>query len=152
MTDTTPWRNPVRARLEAGDPVLAVTLTTNSLEVASAAALGFHFLWVEMEHSPITLETLREIVLVTRGLPVMVFARVPVIELWTAKRVLDQGVTGVIFPFTSSGEHARKAAQACRYPPAGAQGIGCGTRNHVLAGHLGLLRFGGQEYRDDHGH
>ncbi len=127
MTDPTPWRNPVRVRLEAGGPVLALTLTTNSLEVAAAAAtLGFDFLWVEMEHSPITLETLREIVLVTRGLPATVFARVPVIELWTAKRVLDQGVTGVIFPFTSSGEHALKAAQACRYPPVGLRGSGAG--------------------------
>jgi len=82
------WRNPVRARLEAGDPVLALTVTTSNLEVAAlAATLGFDFLWVEMEHSPITLETLRNIVLTTRGLPACVFARVPVVELWTAKRV-----------------------------------------------------------------
>jgi len=127
MTKENSWRNPVQARLEAGGPVLALTVTTNSLEIAATAAtLGFDFLWVEMEHSPITLETLREIVLATRGLPAMVFARVPVIELWTAKRVLDQGVTGVIFPFTSSGEHARKAAQACRYPPVGLRGSGAG--------------------------
>jgi len=70
-------------------------------------------LWVEMEHSPITLETLRNIVLTTRGLPACVFARVPVVELWTAKRVLDQGVSGVIFPFTSTPELAARAAQAC---------------------------------------
>ena len=54
-----------------------------------------------MEHSPVSLETLRGIVLAARGLPGLVFARVPVVELWTAKRVLDQGVTGVIFPFVS---------------------------------------------------
>ena len=85
------WRNPVRARLEAGDPVLALTVTTSNLEVAAlGASLGFDFLWVEMEHSPITLETLRAMVLATRSLPAAVFARVPVVELWTAKRVLDQ--------------------------------------------------------------
>jgi 2-keto-3-deoxy-L-rhamnonate aldolase RhmA len=127
MSEFTPWRNPVRLRLEAGGPVLALTITTKSLEVAAAAAsLGFDFLWVEMEHSPITLETLREIVLVTRTLPAAVFARVPVVELWTAKRVLDQGVSGVIFPFTSTPDLARKAAQACRYPPAGRRGSGAG--------------------------
>ena len=43
------WVNPVRARLEAGEPVLALTLTTNNIELAAVAAtLGFHFLWVEM--------------------------------------------------------------------------------------------------------
>jgi 2-keto-3-deoxy-L-rhamnonate aldolase RhmA len=121
------WRNPVRVKLEAGEPVLAVTITTNSLETAAlAATVGFDFLWVEMEHSPVTLETLRGIVLATRGLPATVFARVPVIELWTAKRVLDQGVTGVIFPFCSTPELAERAAQACRYPPAGKRGSGAG--------------------------
>jgi 2-keto-3-deoxy-L-rhamnonate aldolase RhmA len=121
------WRNPVRARLEAGDPVLALTVTTSNLEVAAlGASLGFDFLWVEMEHSPITLETLRNMVLATRGLPACVFARVPVVELWTAKRVLDQGVSGVIFPFTSTPELAQRAAQACKYPPRGLRGCGPG--------------------------
>jgi len=84
---------------------------------AHAATLGFHFLWIEMEHSPITLETLRLMVLATRGLPAAVFARVPLVELWTAKRVLDQGVCGVIFPFAGTAEKAARAAAACRYPP-----------------------------------
>jgi 2-keto-3-deoxy-L-rhamnonate aldolase RhmA len=121
------WKNPVRARLEAGEPVFALTLTTPSAEIAArAATLGFHFLWVEMEHSPITLETLRTVVLATRGLPAAVFARVPVVERWTAKRVLDQGVSGVIFPFTSTPGLARIAAEACRYPPLGRRGSGAG--------------------------
>ena len=43
---------------------------------AHAARMGFDFLWIEMEHSPITLETLHNIVLATRGLPALPFARV----------------------------------------------------------------------------
>src|SRR3954452_19334993 len=119
--------NPVRTRLQAGLPVFGITITTPSVEAsAHAATLGFHFLWVEMEHSPVTLETLRNMVLATRGLPAMVFARVPVVELWTAKRVLDQGVTGVIFPFCSTPDLAQRAAHACRYPPHGRRGSGAG--------------------------
>jgi len=121
------WSNPVRSRLEAGDFVIGMTVTGTSLDAAAhAAKLGFHFLWVEMEHSPITLETLRAVVLATRGLPAPVFARVPVVELWTAKRVLDQGVQGVIFPFTSTPELASKAAAGCKYPPVGRRGSGAG--------------------------
>jgi 2-keto-3-deoxy-L-rhamnonate aldolase RhmA len=127
MPETQPWSNPVRARLEAGEIALGVTVTTNSIETAArAATLGFHFLWMEMEHSPITLETLRAAVLATRALPATVFARVPVVELWTAKRVLDQGVSGVIFPFTSTPELAKTAAEACKYPPLGRRGSGAG--------------------------
>ncbi len=107
--------------------MIACTLTVPSPEIAAQAArMGFDFLWIEMEHSPITLETLRQMVLATRGLPALPFARVPVNELWTAKRVLDQGVFGVIFPFTSTPELAAQAAAACKYPPHGRRGSGAG--------------------------
>ena len=121
------WNHPARERLQAGEAVLGVTNFTPSLEAADlAATLGFDFLWVEMEHSPVTLETLRGIVLATRALPASVFARVPIAELWTAKRVMDQGVSGVIFPFVSSADRALTAASACRYPPLGRRGWGAG--------------------------
>ena len=72
------WSNPVKKKLQAGQPVLAVTMTVNSIDVAAhAARMGFDFLWIEMEHSPISLETLRNMVLATRGLPAVPFARVP---------------------------------------------------------------------------
>jgi 2-keto-3-deoxy-L-rhamnonate aldolase RhmA len=117
----------LRARLDAGELVVGLTITSSNLETAVLGAkLGFHFLWVEMEHSPVSLETLRGIVLATRGLPAYVFARVPVAALWTAKRVLDQGVSGVIFPFVSDPELARTAALSCRYPLAGLRGSGAG--------------------------
>ena len=54
------------------------------------------------------------------------FARVPVNELWTAKRVLDAGVLGVMFPFTSTAKLAQQAVAACKYPPAGRRGSGAG--------------------------
>ena len=120
-------RHSLRARLAAGEWIVGLTITSSNLETAVLGAkLGFHFLWVEMEHSPVSLETLRGIVLATRGLPASVFARVPVAALWTAKRVLDQGVSGVIFPFVSDQELARTAALSCRYPLAGLRGSGAG--------------------------
>src|ERR1039457_1965053 len=108
--------NPLKKMLAAGNYVIGTTVTVASAETAAQqSALGFDFLWIEMEHSPITLETLRNIILATRGLKALPFARVPVIELWTAKRVLDAGVSGVMFPFTSTPELAAQAAAACRY-------------------------------------
>ena len=121
------WENPVRRKLRNGEPVFGVTLTTPSLDVAArAAALGFDFLWIELEHSPITLETARHIVLATRGLGAMPVARLPVNELWTAKHALDMGMAGVIFPFTSTAALAQQAVEACQYPPAGRRGSGAG--------------------------
>jgi 2-keto-3-deoxy-L-rhamnonate aldolase RhmA len=119
--------NPVKRTLLEGKPVFGITLTVASPEIAAQAAnMGFDFLWVEMEHSPITLETFRNMVLVTRGLRAIPLARVPVNELWTAKCVLDAGALGVIFPFTSTPELARNAVASCKYPPYGRRGSGAG--------------------------
>jgi len=110
---TQPWENPVKAAWRQGRPVVAATVTSTSVDSAAHLAnLGFDFLWIETEHSQVTLETLRNIVLATRGAKTVPFARVPVNELWTAKRVLDAGVHGVIFPFTSTVALARQAAAA----------------------------------------
>ena len=126
MTDITQgWVNPVKKKLEEGRAVVGATVTVASPDVAAHLAnMAFDFLWIEMEHSPITLETLRNMLLAVRGLPAVPFARVPVNELWTAKRVLDAGATGVMFPFTSTPELAAQAVAACRYPPLGRRGSG----------------------------
>src|SRR5437879_6214072 len=120
-----PWENPVKAKLKKSQPVIGIVISVNNVEVAvQAASMGFDFIWMEMEHSPISLETVRNVVLATRGLPAVPFARPPVNELWTAKRLLDSGVLGVIFPFTRTPELARQAAASCRYPPVGLRGSG----------------------------
>ena len=119
------WESPIRRRLRESQPVFGCTITSTSLEMAArAASAGFHFLWLELEHSPVTLETVRHVVLATRDLPAVPFARVPVTETWTAKRVLDAGVHGVVFPFVSTPALAKQAADACRYPPVGRRGSG----------------------------
>jgi 2-keto-3-deoxy-L-rhamnonate aldolase RhmA len=121
------WENPVKALLKERQPVVGATITVPSVETAAQMAnLGFDFLWIEMEHSPITLETAREMILATRALKAVPLIRVPVNELWTAKRALDTGALGVIFPFTSTPELARQAVAACKYAPAGRRGSGPG--------------------------
>jgi 2-keto-3-deoxy-L-rhamnonate aldolase RhmA len=117
----------LRERLLKGDYLYSATLTIPSPEMAARiAASGFDFLWIELEHSPISLESLRAMVLVTRGFGAVPIARVPAVELWAAKRVLDSGVLGVIFPFVNDADAAKCAAQACRYPTTGLRGSGAG--------------------------
>src|SRR5690242_10930057 len=85
--------NPVKEKLKRGEPVIGVVISVNNVEVAAQAAnLGFDFIWLEMEHAPPPLQTVRNAVLATRGLPAVPLARPPTNELWPAKRLLDTGV------------------------------------------------------------
>ncbi len=121
------WTNPVKQALQEKRVVIGATLSSSSLEAAAVAAVsGFDFLWLEMEHGALTLESARNLILATRGLPTVPLIRVPVNELWTAKRALDIGALGVIFPFTANAEMARRAVAACHYGPTGRRGSGPG--------------------------
>ena len=126
MTNTKPvFQNPVKLALKEGRPVIGATLTVASSDVAATlASSGFDFLWIEMEHSPLTLETARSMILATRGMKAVPITRVPVNEPWMAKRVLDIGSLGVVFPFTSTRELAEQAVKSCKYPPEGIRGFG----------------------------
>ena len=124
-TTTNPMKNPVKVALQQGKPVIGGTITVASPDVAATlASSGFDFLWIEMEHSPVTLESVRDMILATRGMPAVPMTRVPVNEPWMAKRVLDIGSLGVMFPFTSTPELAEQAVKACKYPPLGIRGFG----------------------------
>lgn len=117
--------NVVKEKMRRGEAVVGMMVWSDNVEAAVLGAqLGFDYLWVEMEHSPVSHQTLRNIVLATRGLPAVPFARPAVNELWTVKRFLDMGVLGVITPFTRTGEDARRLAAAVRYPPRGLRGCG----------------------------
>ncbi len=119
--------NPVKKTLKEGGIVIGATLQAANLDTMSIMAnAGFDFLWIEGEHSPITLETTRNMILMTQGRKAVPFTRVPVNELWTAKRMLDIGSLGVIFPFTDTPELAKQAVAACKYPPLGKRGVGPG--------------------------
>ena len=137
--------NSVKDKLSKGQSVIGPVISVNNVEVATrAASLGFDFIWLEMEHCPLSLETVRNIVLATRGLPAVPLARPPVNELWTAKRLLDAGVLGVIFPFTRTPELARQAVAACRYPPHGLRGSGADLAAFRWAGTESYYDFADQ--------
>jgi hypothetical protein len=69
--------NPVKAKLKRGEVVVAGTIMTPSADAAVVMASAFDLLWIEGEHSPITLESTHNIILATRGMKAAPFVRVP---------------------------------------------------------------------------
>jgi 4-hydroxy-2-oxoheptanedioate aldolase len=123
--DQTITCNRVKALLEAGEPTLGVVMTMPSpLAAETLAGSGFDWMWIDMEHSPIDLETVDRMIQAMQGTPTVPIVRVAWNREWLPKPVLDLGAMGIMVPWINSRQQAVEAVQAVRYPPEGVRGVG----------------------------
>lgn len=92
------------------------------IEVLSTA--GFDWLTIDMEHSPISIETIMNLIGHIQGNNMQALVRVSKNEEVAIKRVLDAGADGVIVPMINSKEDAVQAVSLVKYPPIGKRGVG----------------------------
>jgi 2-dehydro-3-deoxyglucarate aldolase/4-hydroxy-2-oxoheptanedioate aldolase len=113
-----------RAKLKAGQVCLGPAVSLTDPAVTEALCDSSDFLWLDLEHSPISLESLQAHLIASRagGAPILV--RVPSGEVAWVKRVLDIGAEGVILPQANSLTEVDQFVVACRYPPQGRRGFG----------------------------
>lgn len=84
-----------------------------------AGFAGLDFVWIDMEHRPMTVKDLLYMQMALEGTGCASLIRVRCEDFNHVKPILDIGVDGIIFPQISSYEAAVKAVEACRYPQAG---------------------------------
>lgn len=117
--------NTVKSALKAGLPQVGTWLSLGSPMAARfMARAGFHWLTVDMEHSPIDWDvaaTIFALIADAGGIPLV---RVPFNSLENAKRALDSGAYGIVFPMCNSRAEAEQAVQICKYPPTGVRSVG----------------------------
>jgi 2-dehydro-3-deoxyglucarate aldolase/4-hydroxy-2-oxoheptanedioate aldolase len=113
-----------RDKLKAGRVCLGPGVSLTDPAVTEALCDSVDFLWLDLEHSPISLESLQNHLIAARagGAPILV--RVPSGEVAWVKRVLDIGAEGVILPQAGSLAEVEQFVAACRYPPQGRRGFG----------------------------
>ena len=116
--------NPVKSKWKEGKPVLGAVMATPSLgNMQVLSRSGLDYVWIDMEHGPINLESAHALILATQGTPAIPIVRIPWKEEWMAKRVMDAGAMGVVFPFIKTREEAEAAVAAVKYPPQGVRGF-----------------------------
>ena len=119
--------NRVKELLKAGKPAFGVVMQLPSPPAADVLAqAGFDWLWIDMEHGPLNLETVHRMIQATRGTDTVPVVRVPWNLHWLAKPILDMGAMGVIMPAVMTKKEAMEATRALRYPPEGVRGFGPG--------------------------
>lgn len=120
--------NRVKTRVLAGEPVRgAMIFEFFSPGVAKILVnAGCEFVLFDMEHTGLSLETLRWLFSSCRGLPIAPGLRVPRGEYHFLARALDAGAQCVMVPMVESREQAAAIAEATHYPPVGRRGAAFG--------------------------
>jgi len=119
--------NPARDRMAAGDIALGmnVRLGHNGDIVRIARATGHDFIFIDMQHSMFTTETVGHMAQVALGCGVAPMVRVRTPRDPNVPLLLDNGVTGIIFPDVETAEDARAAVNAAKFAPVGHRSV-CG--------------------------
>src|SRR5947208_715946 len=140
MTEDT--RNSMKQRLAAGELVLCMNLRlARSVDIAMVAkAGGYDALYVDMEHSPYSIETTSTICAAAIGIGITPLVRVPSHDAHWSSRVLDGGAQGVIVPHVDNRAQAEAVIRNCRFPPLGRRSVmGLGPALGYQAAPLGEL-------------
>ena len=120
--------NPVRVNLAKGGTAIghmAFEFFTPGLCQIMANA-GAEFVILDMEHSGIGIETIRQQIAAARGLDIVPMVRVPGCHYHLIAPVLDAGAMGIMVPMVETAEQATQIAAWCRYRPAGVRGLAFG--------------------------
>jgi 2-keto-3-deoxy-L-rhamnonate aldolase RhmA len=119
----------LKSKLLTGEPLLGSIVSLSSPSVAEMLAqLGYDWLWIDMEHAPLSLDQVQAI-LQACCQKCFSLVRIPVNDEVWIKRVLDLGPSGIIVPQVNSAQEAEKAIKATQYPPKGTRSVGIARAN-----------------------
>jgi 2-keto-3-deoxy-L-rhamnonate aldolase RhmA len=129
--------NTVKQKLAEGRQVVGGTVSTADVDIYCAMAnAGFDFLWIEMQHSPLTYSQVATMIRACPG-PAIPFIRVPTDSEGDIQKAVDIGALGVIVPMVDSMQKIENAIAFAKYPPIGRRSQGGGQYGAIW----------GREYR-----
>jgi 2-keto-3-deoxy-L-rhamnonate aldolase RhmA len=119
--------NTVKTKLAAGKQVVGGTVSIPDPDTYCAMAnSGFDFMWIEMQHSPMTYQDVAHMIMSCKGAPAMPFVRVPDATEGDIQKAVDMGAAGIIIPMVDDLNKVRNAIKFAKYPPVGKRSQGGG--------------------------
>ena len=133
-------RNTFKHAIAQGAPQFGVWLMSAAPSTAEAlGCVGFDFLVVDMEHTPIDTPQMIGILRAIAGTRASAVTRLPWNDTVMVKRALDAGAQSLMFPFVQDEREAARAVASTRYPPdgiRGAAGVHRGSRYGTIPGYF----------------
>ena len=119
--------NTVKEKLMAGERVVGGTVSTPDPDIYCAMAnAGYDFLWIEMQHSPLSYQEVARMIWACRDAPAIPFIRVPDASEGAIQKATDIGALGIIVPMVFDAEKMEQAVGFVKYPPDGRRSQGGG--------------------------
>jgi 2-keto-3-deoxy-L-rhamnonate aldolase RhmA len=120
--------NPVKARLAAGGVALGLNVRlSRSAEIARIAkASGHDFIFIDTQHSIFDLETICHMAQTALAIDIAPVVRVRGVGDPDISLLLDNGVTGIIYPDVNTAEDARRGVAAAKFAPVGRRSVAGG--------------------------
>ena len=87
---------------------------------------GVDFVILDMEHSPLGLETMVDMIRAAEAYNMVALTRVYTIETKLMRRILDVGAHGLLVPMVNTVEEAQYIIDAVKFPPVGKRGMNSG--------------------------
>src|SRR5882672_4070559 len=117
--------NPAKERMKAGGVALGLGVRlSRSADVARIAkASGHDFLFIDCQHSIFNLETIVHIAQAAAAIGIAPVVRVRGVDDPDVSMLLDNGVTGIVYPDVSTVAQARKAVARARFAPLGSRSV-----------------------------
>ena len=120
------FANRMQERLARGEVVLCMaTRLARTAEIGMIAeSCGFDAIFIDMEHSPISLDAAAQICVAALPVGITPLVRIAGHQFEDATRLLDIGALGIICPNVSTRAEAEAFVRACRFPPLGERSVG----------------------------
>ena len=119
--------NTVKEKLARGEQVVGGTVTSSDPNMyCSIANAGYDFLWIEMQHSPLSYQEVARMIWACKDAPAIPFIRVPDATAGDIQKATDIGALGIIVPMVDTTDKIEAAVQYAHYPPIGIRSQGGG--------------------------
>jgi 4-hydroxy-2-oxoheptanedioate aldolase len=105
-------------------PLVGTVISSSDPALAESVARAFDFVWIDLEHSALSLRDMQTLVLAVQAAGCAAHVRLPRADSEHLPAVLDAGVDGIVAPMVETGSAAVALARRLRYPPAGSRGFG----------------------------
>ncbi len=131
-----PLYNRAKERLLQDKQITSYTISSFDSELYCEVGKHFDYIWFEMQHSTMSYDEVRRMILACPGVGAAPMVRMPDALESSIQRATDLGALGIIVPTVDDALEARDAARFSRYPPFGRRSAGGGAWRELYPAEL----------------